>query len=428
MTAGRKAIQWAVRVVLLLAALVLAMGSPVPDVLVRVFPGLSPLVAGTSSIAQRRWYLGLYWLGPPLVVLLLALWKGRLFCRWICPAGTLYSIGSRVSLRKRLLKVRLNGYLFWTTLSAAVVGVPLLAFLDPLSTFNRATPLLRGTYTAASLVPGVILPLVLLLGVVQPMIWCTHLCPLGYLFELCHSARRSPGKAFSRSRRQIVTGLLVGAPLAAVARGVLLSKDTYGRRPVLPPGAEDLETFAANCTRCYACVDVCPTKVIRVGAHADRALLQLFQPEIEYFDSEDQPDCGYCAEPCNLCTQVCPAGALTPLTLEEKNRRQIGVAKIIRTACLAWEDGEACAVCQEVCPYLAIDLEDSEAGVPCPVVNEDACRGCGACYSKCPAIRAGKAIEIVGVERQGPAIDVVRRRRRGESLADAGLPSPPPPV
>ena len=77
-------VQWAVRLLLLAAALGLAAGGPVPVLLVRVVPGLSPLVTAMSSIAQRRWYLGLYWFAPPLAVLLLAVWKGRLFCRWIC--------------------------------------------------------------------------------------------------------------------------------------------------------------------------------------------------------------------------------------------------------------------------------------------------------------------------------------------------------
>lgn len=401
----KKVARWTVRVVFLLAALFLAVGGPVPSVLVRAFPQLSPLVALTSSIAQRRWYLGLYWFAPPLAVLLLALWKGRLFCRWFCPAGTVYAIGSNLSLKRRILKVRLNGYLFWITLSASLVGVPLLSFLDPLSTFNRLTPLLTGTYTVASLVPGILVPLMLLLGAVQPMIWCTHLCPLGYLLEFSRSVRSRPGRAFVNSRRQILTGLVIGVPLGVLTRMFLLRKDRYEHAPVLPPGAKDMETFAATCTRCYACVDACPYGLIRVGLDPDRAAWQLFQPELRYIDSEEDVECGYCPEWCNTCTQVCPAGALTPLSLEQKTHRQIGVAKVIQKACLAWEDEEDCSVCQEVCPYQAVKLEIEKDGRACPTVDEEVCRGCGACYSSCPAVRLGKAIVVRGVRQQKRAKD-----------------------
>lgn len=416
MIRARTIIRWAVRLLLLAVALALPWAARLPDllakiwpdlgpptVLARVLPGLSPLVVFMSSLAQQSWYLGLFWAAPAVLLLLLGFWKGRFFCRWICPAGTVYSIPARLSAKKNFLKVRLNAYLFWIIVFASLVGAPLALFLDPLSTFSRIGPLLTGTYTIASLILGLLVPLILVLGLIQPMIWCAYVCPLGYLFELCHRIpRRGPKQSFNLSRRHIVTGLFVGLPLGSMAREFLFAKTAYKTAPILPPGAKDMDTFASACVRCYACVDVCPSKVIRVGFHLDRALGQLFQPEMEYFDSEDAPDYGYCPEWCNECSSVCPAGALRPLTWDEKWHRQIGVAKIIREACLAWEDGEDCVVCQEVCPYQAIEFDKGEGkkDVARPVVKEDLCRGCGACYSKCPAIRVGKAIVISGVERQ----------------------------
>jgi ferredoxin len=397
----RKAIvRWAVRIALLAAALSLALGGPIPSVLARTFPSLSPLVTATSSVAQRRWYLGWFWLAGPVAMLLLGVWKGRLFCRWICPAGTLYAIPAQWSLKKRLLKVRPNAVLFWLIVGSSLAGVPLLAFLDPLSTFNRLSPLLTGTYTLASLVPGLILPAVIVLSIFQPMIWCAQLCPLGYLFELGQAIRRHGTRPLKRGRRQILAGLLVGVPGGLLARRYVFGQGAAQRRPVLPPGAGDVESFAAACTRCYACVSVCPTKVIQAGFDTSRPIGQWFQPEVVYFDSEGHVEGGYCPEPCNRCSQVCPAGALSPLSFSEKWARQIGVAEIIRSACLAWTDGEACAVCQEVCPYGAVEIDEDDKGLARPVVNRELCRGCGACYSKCPAIRAGKAIRILGVERQ----------------------------
>ena len=435
MSAAGKAIRWAVRLALLAAAVLLALGGPLPALLtkavpglkpaaiVRAVPGLSPLVAAASVVSQRRWYLAAAWAAAALVVLGVAVWKGRLFCRWVCPAGTLYSLPARLSLKRPLLKVRLGPLVFWTVVFASLAGAPLVLFLDPLATFHRLTPLLRGTWTAASVVAGVLLPLMLLIGFIQPMLWCTHLCPLGYFFELAQALRKRPLHTFSSTRRSIVGGLLVGAPLAALARHLpaarrLLLAGEKPPLPVLPPGAADPATFAAACTRCYACVNVCPARIIRVPMPLGRALGQLFQPEIEYYQNDDEPDWGYCPEWCNECSGVCPTGALAALSFDQKHQRQIGLAEVVKKACLAWEDKQDCSVCQEVCPYQAVELRlDEQSGVACPVVMEDLCRGCGACQSKCPAIRMGKAIVVRGVAEQ---IDVRCRGRRKQRGGASG--------
>ena len=386
-------------------AAALAFGGPVPAALQRLFPALSPLVAATSSLAQRRWYLGFFWGFPPLLFLGLAFWKGRLFCRWVCPAGTVYSIPAKLSARKTILRLRLKAHIFWTIVFASVLGVPLLLFLDPLATFNRLVAPFSGAFSLLAVVPGVILPFFLLLGFLQPQIWCAHVCPLGYLFELCHRLRRSgPVGTVNSERRAIVTGLLLGLPLAWVTKRFLLRGRALAS-PVLPPGAGTPDAFAAACTRCYACVNVCPTGVIRVGSPARQGLAQLFEPELD-------PTYGHCLETCNECTRVCPAGALLPLTVEQKQRLQIGLAKVNQPACLGWTDGEYCMVCQEYCPYHAIDADYSESGVPRPVVNPEVCRGCGLYQNKCPAIRAGVAITVEGVARQ--------RELAAESESEAG--------
>ncbi|MBP7276266.1 MAG: 4Fe-4S dicluster domain-containing protein, partial [Kiritimatiellae bacterium] len=123
-------------------------------------------------------------------------------------------------------------------------------------------------------------------------------------------------------------------------------------------------------------------------------------PLISWFQPEMQPDFGACEEFCNDCARVCPTGAIRNLGVEEKRQLQIGVAKVTRDDCLAWTEGEHCMVCQEFCPYGAIDTRTSRAGIPRPVVNEKKCRGCGFCQNACPAIRNGKAILVHGVDAQ----------------------------
>ncbi len=394
-----KLFHWIVRLVCLVGAVVLALGGPVPSLLARVLPGLSPLLVLAHSLAGRSWYVGLFWGLPPLAVLLAAVWKGRIFCRWVCPAGTLFATAAACKGRKRFMKVRLGGVVFWMIVAGAIIGFPLWISMDPLSSFNRLTPLFRGTYAAASLIPGLIVPIFLLLGVFQPFIWCFHFCPLGYLFDLCHFKAPKPVWKRDETRRHIVLGLALGVPLALAAKKLApLAPSGPALKPILPPGAADPQSFASLCSRCYACVNVCPTRVIKVKMPLGKRLGQFFHPEL---DTERT----YCEEHCNQCSQVCPAGAIRPLTLDQKRSRQIGRANVIKKACLAWEDGEHCMVCQEFCPYFAIEASESPAGIPRPVVKPEVCRGCGACQSECPAVRMGKAIIVEGIEKQGQAID-----------------------
>ncbi len=378
----RKVIRWSVRLLLLGLAVFLALGGPLPAALKRLFPALSPLVVFSSSLAQRQWYAGFFWGIPPLLFLGLAVWRGRFFCRWICPAGTVYAVPAKWNLHKKVLPVRISGVIFWAIVSSSAVGYPIFLLLDPMATFNRLASLPGMAFSLAALIPGLVLPLFLVLGFFQPFIWCAYICPLGYLFDVCHAARKvGPAKTVNKARRQLLGGVVLGLALAFCRKFFFF--ETRKRLPVLPPGAKDPETFALLCTCCYACVNVCPTQVIQARFH----------PEMDF-------DRGYCLESCNECSQVCPAGALTALTGEQKRLRQIGIAQVKRSACLAWADGLYCMVCQEFCPYNAVETNRGEGGIPRPVVNPQRCRGCGACQNHCPAIREGKAIIVHGVERQ----------------------------
>lgn len=396
---SRKWIQWSVRLVCLAAALFFALGGPIPYLLSRVVPGLSPLVTFANALAARQWYAGLFWGLPAIVVLVIAVWRGRFFCRWICPAGTLHSTAALCKGRTRLVRLRFGGIVFWMTVAGACIGFPLWLFMDPLSSFTRLVPLIKGSCTTAALVPGLLLPVFLLLGMWQPLAWCSHFCPLGYLFDLCHVRSAHPVWKQDRTRRDFIVGLLLGAPLALVAKEwAPLGATQPAPVPILPPGAGSPERFASLCTRCYACVEACPTRVIKVGSPLGRILGHFFHPDLDTSRS-------YCEEFCTRCSGVCPSGAIRPVSEDEKRRLQIGRAEVRREACLAWEDGEHCMVCQEYCPYAAIMDDTAPDGLPRPVVNPEICRGCGACQAECPAIRLGKAIVVTGLDHQAEARD-----------------------
>lgn len=412
-------LRWGVRLFFLASASLLTLHGPLPEWLAqkvpalaphlppalpaawaRVLPGASPLTWLASSIADRRLLAGFFLAAVALAVLLLTVWRGRLFCRWVCPAGTLYTLGGKVSLKKRFFPWRISGVLFWAILAASLCGVTVGLSLEPLSSFSRLLlPAYPEMMSAAAWIPGLIIPLFLVLGCIQPLLWCGQFCPLGYAFDLAHGATRRGQRStppVNRVRRDLLAGVVVGLPLALLWRrfGLGGAGRTAGANPpVVPPGAGSPERFARLCTRCYACVQTCPTKVIRVGMPKSLDFESALMPEL---DAEK----GFCTQYCNRCTQVCPAGAIRPLSEAEKQQQQIGIAVVYKEKCLAWTDGEHCMVCQEMCPYGAISIDTSPAGIPRPVVHSAQCRGCGFCQNQCPATRAGKAILVHGVPRQ----------------------------
>ncbi len=167
--------RWCVRVLVLVGALFFALGGPLLPSIKQVLPGwegrilpvLSPLVALSEAIAQRSWYLGIFWLAPPLAIFLLATWRGRWFCRWICPTGTCYSVAAKISPRKtrlRLLKWRISPTIFYAILFSSILGVTQFLSLDPLSSFTRLT---SRAASLAAWVPGAVVPAFLISGPVS---------------------------------------------------------------------------------------------------------------------------------------------------------------------------------------------------------------------------------------------------------------------
>ncbi|QBG47151.1 4Fe-4S dicluster domain-containing protein [Verrucomicrobia bacterium S94] len=406
----KQIIRWSVRLVILALSIFFLIGGPLPDHAVRWIPALSPLAALSSTLAHQVWYVSLVWSLPALGILLLCLWKGRFFCRWICPLGTLYSVPSQFSAKKRILPWKLNGYLFWFTVSASIAGLPLILFLDPLSTFTRFGVLGQGTAHVMAWIPGGIIPFFLLLSFVQPHIWCVQLCPMGYMVEKLKVKTPQTDKSIKSSRREILTGLVLGVPAAMVFKQNARAEHP----PVLPPGAKNLDDFAATCMRCYACVNVCPTGVLTV--RKEGGLAEFCLPEMDF----DRMDGSYCEQYCNVCTTVCPTGAIRFLNEDEKQQRKIATARIRRGACLAWEDRQECMACDEFCGYNAIEMHEGKDGIPLPEINPLKCRGCGACRNICPAIDRGNAIEMTPLTTQTmitaaddeSSIEHGRRRRR----------------
>ncbi len=161
------------------------------------------------------------------------------------------------------------------------------------------------------------------------------------------------------------------------------------KNPVSPPGSKDIERFNRLCTACGLCISVCPTNVLQ-PAIKEYGIFGLMQPHMDYVKA------GFCNYDCNRCGNVCPTGAILPLSIEEKKLTQLGKAVFVQNNCVVYRDETACGACSEHCPTKAVDMVPYKNGLVIPEVNQDICIGCGACEHPCPAEYPHKAIYVEG--------------------------------
>lgn len=160
--------------------------------------------------------------------------------------------------------------------------------------------------------------------------------------------------------------------------------------PVTPFGSRSVKDFYNRCTACQLCVATCPNGVLRPSTDFDR----LMQPEMSY-------ERGYCRPECTKCSEVCPAGAILPITPEEKTSYKVGLARVDRDLCVVETKGVSCGNCARRCPVGAIRMVLKDPSDPkslrIPTVIETRCIGCGACENLCPS-RPISAITVNGRE------------------------------
>ena len=168
------------------------------------------------------------------------------------------------------------------------------------------------------------------------------------------------------------------------------------KNPITPPGSISTRNMQKHCVACQLCVAECPNQVL----HPSNDLLTFMQPVMSY-------ERGYCRPECNRCSQVCPAGAIKPITLEQKSSTQVGHAVWTHFLCIPTRDKNddgtpvSCGNCARHCPTGAITMiqldENDENSPMVPSVNEAKCIGCGACEYVCPS-RPVSAIHVEGLE------------------------------
>lgn len=218
---------------------------------------------------------------------------------------------------------------------------------------------------------------------------CLSVCDLGAITyslspRVAESSNKTPVDASKRAFLA-ATGVVAATALAQKSKqlsgavAVLQGKKKPMRHtPLTPPGSMSARNMQRHCTACQLCISKCPNHVL----HPDMQLDKFLQPAMSY-------ERGWCRPGCTLCSQVCPTGAIRPITRKEKAVLQIGHAVWVESNCLPLTDDVACGRCANSCPTKAItmipyDAEDYTSPL-IPSVDAETCIGCGACEHVCPA-------------------------------------------
>jgi ferredoxin len=362
----------------------------------------SPFVAVSSSIATRSVGLAA---GTGFIFTLLAFTRRRWFCRYVCPTGLILDGVARMGPGKTSPWAKcppLGQYVALLTLGGALIGYPFLLWLDPMAIISSPFAGRGNADLTSGVLAGICLGILIPVSYIMGTVWCVRLCPLGGLQDLLGVIKsffvtrlaslrtgtvlnkQTPGKSFSR--RIFLSGMTAGG----LGLGLWGRKAGLARAetvPLRPPGAVSEDRFTGLCIRCNNCTTACPTKII----HPDRGLSGtpgLLSPTLRYTGE------GYCRKDCNLCTQVCPSGALQALDLQQKQQYIIGEALVDSNICLTTLGQKDCDACVIACPYDAVEIYwDEEMYVAYPRVDYTRCNGCGACEIACPTERF-KAISV----------------------------------
>ena len=302
----------------------------------------------------------------------LAFKNGRTYCNTICPVGTVLGFLSRYSYLKPVIDTtKCNG----CGLCARNCKASCIDSKNHAIDYSRCVVCLD----------------------------CIDKCRQGAIKYVPRSkaVQSAPsGASADKGRRAFITATAVvaGASVAKAQKlkmdggyAVIEDKKIPNREtPLTPPGSLSARNLAQHCTACQLCISACPNQVLRPSSD-----LSNFMQPVTSFER------GYCRPECVKCSEVCPTGAIKPITKEEKTAIQIGHAVWIADNCVVNRDNEKCDNCFRHCPTGAIQMvaknPDDKKSPKIPVINTERCIGCGACENLCPS-RPFSAIYVEGHE------------------------------
>ncbi|MBN1341450.1 MAG: 4Fe-4S dicluster domain-containing protein [Phycisphaerae bacterium] len=366
-----------------LAAAVLLAAPLLPYATSPYVSAASPFVAISAAVAARTVSVMTLVALPFLFAALL--WR-RWFCRYTCPLGLILEQPGRLRSPRpsRLAKwPRIGLWILLITLAGSALGYPLLLWTDPLAIVTSIVGLPWQPSRAATIIVGIVAAAILILSAAVPGAWCARICPLGAMQDLLATLRRrirrnrnqptpaDPESGLAVPRRSILA-LPIGAAWAALA---LRQPNANTNNPLRPPGALPDPRFAGLCIRCGNCIRACPERILTPDLDG-RRIASLLTPTVSF-------TAGYCAKPCVACAEVCPSGAIPPLSPDNKVRATIGLPVIDHEQCIL--NATECRRCIAACPYEALSTRwDEETYQAVLAIDMAKCPGCGACQLVCP--------------------------------------------
>ncbi|ABR56468.1 4Fe-4S ferredoxin iron-sulfur binding domain protein [Methanococcus aeolicus Nankai-3] len=131
----------------------------------------------------------IYFVPVVIVISLLTLIFGRLFCGWMCPLGFIfdltYKLRVKLSRLKKLPEVpkNIHNKLIYLKYVILILFIILTYYLATY-TYCSVCPIGALTNLSGTLLSFIILIGVILLGFIYPMAFCRYLCPIGALLGI----------------------------------------------------------------------------------------------------------------------------------------------------------------------------------------------------------------------------------------------------
>lgn len=358
-----------------------------------------------------------------LTILLMAIWRGRLFCNTLCPVGSILSLMSikpvfRIAFRDEACTgcKRCEWVCKAECLDSKIRYVDQSRCINCFNCFAscpnggiRYVPPALSSHKKRQETPPLDKANMKIASSGKEIAEPKNADKRQFLLNITGGLLSIPiltGKAFAqrgegrRRRQQQLENL------APASRPGMIPIDI--QYPTTPPGSISHEHFTKHCIACYLCVGACPTKVI-VPSFYTYGLKGFMQPTLDFHRS-------FCNYDCVACTEVCPTGAITRQTPEQKRIIQIGVVRFLVESCVVTVDRTDCGACSEHCPTKAVQMVRWQDGLFIPEITPSLCIGCGACEFACPT-EPYKAIYVHGrkVHRTARAIDHRQGPREDET-------------
>ena len=330
---------------------------------------LNPLAAELHGGDAAQWgrygaAVGIV-LGIGIIPLALAWWKGRLYCNTICPVGALLGLLSH----RPLLRIGMDA-------DACVLCGKCLkackANCIDLKTHHVDTSRCVNCYDCVSACDNGL----------RPRLTNPFRSPLQKKTVKKSPAPPQPEEAPNATRRAFLGAVLCGVPATALSACKPGSAEAVSGDPATlgdneasattPPGSISVPRFLDHCTGCGLCITACPTHVLQPSL-TQHGLRGMMKPYLNFTK-------GFCNFDCNICSSVCPDGAIRPLPLPEKKQTQIALAEFHRELCIVQQNHTECGACTEHCPTKALYTKEGSF----PSCTPEQCIGCGSCVGVCP--------------------------------------------